>query len=698
MGIRYVLIRYDLNGAAFAGSGFIVSDRAVLTADHVAAGTRHRVVLDGTELAVSGCVRSGAEEVDLAVLTLRHPLADLAPMPFALVDRGWGGKLTGCWAIGFPRRSKDDAGRASRQVYGYIRPADGVHAAGKADGAWLTLVGEESSWGDALPDEAAGLVAGDGGNPWGGMSGAALVKDDMVIGVVSRYYQEKGPETLTVTPLTALKLLPASKQGEFRAALGLGPLDHLPLLSGDGKVTQPAPAHAGAAVGAGSVAFSVDIRDRYRMRLEAAGLPVPDRWDEASLGNLLRTHQGQDAAADTLEALWLGLQALSLLRDVGGTELGLRKLRHLYRRHVGRWPDAASREDMLVQAAAVSIVERRQAAETGYSAEPLTALARFMLAVAGSAKAAPSLDHPDLRGLADWLTGPLIQQRTDAEDYLADVSDSRAWALIELVAEESAERARPSGVVVDLISEHGQPETRRIPCSPDTDGTAEEIALRALREAVAGLPDGDVLVDLCLPRHWLDAGVERWDVVGVGGRYESMSRHYEPRLRWAMHRHEPKLRGRLVKRFKAVDWTAEPEPIPLTVTGDPVALQDWLDERDTDERRLPPYLAGIEPGTGGPDALGTLLWEGYGFAVWFGPDSDAGACTDATCLAVRVAAPSRRDQLPAELAANKQLRARRPVIVWSDPEGRADFRLPNPRGGTLRGGTAGRGGSTERTR
>ena len=674
MGIRYLLIRYELDGASYVGSGFLVTDRAVLTADHVADGTGHRIVHDGVELAVEARVRSGDTTVDLAVLLLRHPVPDLAPIPCALVDRGWGGKLTGCWAVGFPRRSKDDAGRASRQVYGSIRPADGVHADGKADGAWLTLVGEKADWGDAPADEAA---TGDGGNPWGGMSGAAVVKGNMVIGVVSRYYAEKGPETLTVTPLTALKLLPGVTQERFRAALGLGHLDSLPVFTGDGGPAQPGPAPDR---GADHVAFAADIRQRYREKLEVAGLPVPDRWDETSLASLRRAHQARDAAADALDALCLGIQALPVLREIGGTSLGLRKLQHLYQRHVGCWPDAVSREDMLVQAASASIAEWRQ----GYPAEPLTALARFMLAVAGSAGTAASLDDSSLHGLADWLTGPLTQQREDAEEYLAAVNAGRTWALIELVAEESAERARPTGIVVDLIPERGQPTTRHIHCEPG-GATAEETAKRALREAVATLPDGDVLVDLCLPRRWLDAGVERWDVVPVGDRYESLARHYGPRLRWAMHRHDHRLRGRLVRRFEAVDWTAEPEAIPLAVTSDPGQLQEWLDDRDTDEARVPPYLAGVETVTGAHDALGTLLWEGYGLAVWFGPDTDAATCTDAACLAAAVDAPQRRDKLPAELARNAKLRAHRPVIIWSDPEGRADFQLPNPRGGTRRG-------------
>ena len=693
MGIRWVLVRYKLRGAPYAGSGFLVNDRAVLTADHVAEGSEHQVVYGGRDIPVTGKVRSETAGVDLAVLTFRDPVSAEPPMPYALVDRGWGGKLTGCWAVGYPRRSKDDTGRASRQVYGFIRPADGIHADGQADGEWLTLVGEGASWGDAPrdnPDDTwPGGEAGDG-NLWSGMSGAAVIKDGLVIGVVTRYYQEKGPETLTVTPLTALKLLPAAKQAQFRAALGLDDLDNLPVLARDAGPAQPGSGAASPAaqpVGPGPAEFSADIRERYRAVIEAAGLPVPDLWDEASLAGLRRAHRGQDATADALEALCLGIAALPVLWGVGGRDIGIKKLQYLYRRHVGRWPDTVSREDMLVRAAAATVAERRRAADPRYSPERLTALARFVLAVAGlwQASATVTLDDPGLRSLADWLTGPLTQQREDADEYFADVTGGRTWALIELVAEESAGRSRPTGVVVDLIPERGEPGTRRIPCDPSPDLTAAEAAQRALREAVAALPDGDVLVDLCLPRHWLDAGVERWDVVPVGGRYESMSRHYGPRLRWALHRHDPKLRGRLLRRFKAVDWSAEPEAIPPSVTGDPELLQDWLDDRDAEGTSLPPYLAAAQSAAGEHDPLGTLLWEGYGFAVWFGPDAEPATCESAACLAEGMAAPERRDELPAVLA--RKLRAHRPVIVWNDPEGRADFKLPNPRGGSLRGGT-----------
>jgi hypothetical protein len=74
------------------------------------------------------------------------------------------------------------------------------------------------------------------------------------------------------------------------------------------------------------------------------------------------------------------------------------------------------------------------------------------------------------------------------------------------------------------------------------------------------------------------------------------------------------------------------------VTSDPQQLRDWLGRRDVKGVRLPPYLSAVQPASGEHDALSTLLWEGYGLAVWFGPDAEAGACASAVCLAEGVAA------------------------------------------------------------
>lgn len=118
---RYALIRYqDADGGWRVGSGLIVRDRAVLTADHIADGTAHRVECADRKIAVHSLVRSGTAAVDLAVLMLAEPVLGIAPMRCARVDRGHpAGRLDGCVAVGFPFWSKDGDDRVTVTVEGF---------------------------------------------------------------------------------------------------------------------------------------------------------------------------------------------------------------------------------------------------------------------------------------------------------------------------------------------------------------------------------------------------------------------------------------------------------------------------------------------------------------------------------------------------------------------------------------------------
>jgi hypothetical protein len=246
---------------------------------------------------------------------------------------------------------------------------------------------------------------------------------------------------------------------------------------------------------------------------------------------------------------------------------------------------------------------------------------------------------------------------------------------------DTDERAWPDRVVVDLVPEHGPGRTLNVRCR----AASREGLLAALRDAVRKLPDGEVCADLVMPRRWLDEGVEHWDVIRAGDRYESISQHLDPRLRWAMHRHDRWLRDRLRKRFAQIDWLAKPEAIPLTSAGDPGRLSAWLESRDHRPAAHPPYLVGGAPAARGHDPLGALLRHGYGLIVWFNGDAAEHARLEAVRLAEGQSLLVRRHELPGMLA--DQLNQHRPVIIWSDPAGRGGFPLPAPRrSGTLRGG------------
>jgi len=601
-------------------------------------------------------------------------------MSYARVDRDQADRVMGCVAVGFPRWNKGASGRLAAQVDGFVPTADGLdpQASSGFQQGLLTLVGDRIPGAPPILDGAIGPASP---SPWGGMSGAVVIADNLVIGVIRSHNLAKGGQSLTVTPLTDLERLSARKSQEFWDALGVSRADQMRLLPCDAK-------NARTAARFPQPEFSDEVQGRYRDALAKGGLEVPDRWGHAELDRLRHDYQkratGPDSTVDLLEALCGASGAMPVLQQVGGHEISIEKLRALYHRHVGRWPESGSRDGMLVLACSAGIAERRRAvSDPGCQLESLNAPARFMLGIAGHWKApgVASLDDPDLRGLADWLTGTLRHQRQDAVDYLDRKVGGRTWALIELVAEDLATRAWPDRIVVDLMHEYGPGRTYNVRCA----AANEEGVRQALRSAISKLPEGEVCVDLFMPRHWLDAGVEHWEVVQAGRTYHSMSRYLEPRLRWSMHRHDRWLRDLLKRRVDRLDWRTDPQAVPAEATGDQARFTSWLDSWDEEGTKPPSYFIGNQPEDGDHDPLGALLQEGYGFVVWFGRDTEEHVRQGAVALAGRVSAHERRDELPRVLAA--ALKVHRPIIIWSDPNGRAGFQLPSPRrGGALRGG------------
>jgi hypothetical protein len=246
---------------------------------------------------------------------------------------------------------------------GFVRTSDGLHmlAAGGVDGQFLTLIGDRMPYEPDLPD---GEIDYGPGSPWAGMSGAVVIARGMVIGVIRSHHLSKGFQSLTVTPLTALRLLPTDTRQQFCAGLGIEDLGKLPMLTGDDTAVPSVAVQLTTAAFLGEgTGFSREVHERY------ANDPI-----------------------------WL-----------------------------------------------------------------------------------------------DWRNSLLAQ------------------ALIS--------------------SGSNSAESQRFECAAASRAGVEE----ALRQAVDWLPEGDVYVDLCLPRNWLEAGVEHGDVVEMGGQYESLARNFQPRLRWSMH-------------------------------------------------------------------------------------------------------------------------------------------------------------------
>ena len=133
---RSVLIRYTRDDKYRRGPGLRVGGRFVLTADHCANGTGHRLVVGGQEYQATVHVRSNEEAVDVAIL-VAEDLPELESLRCALVNRGVDQDLEGCRALGFPSwklnplGDKDSATPVLARTRGTVPTAEGIDPYGK---------------------------------------------------------------------------------------------------------------------------------------------------------------------------------------------------------------------------------------------------------------------------------------------------------------------------------------------------------------------------------------------------------------------------------------------------------------------------------------------------------------------------------------------------------------------------------------
>ena len=123
--------------------------------------------------------------------------------------------VEGCWAVGYPlfQEVESAAGvvRETAQVWGMILPAENLV------GGLLSL--QVTSAPRALPPRQEAL----GESQWSGMSGAAVLAGERLIGVVSEHAPRRGESTITVTPLASLDRLPAAAAARWWAHLAADP-------------------------------------------------------------------------------------------------------------------------------------------------------------------------------------------------------------------------------------------------------------------------------------------------------------------------------------------------------------------------------------------------------------------------------------------------------------------------------------------
>ncbi|MEV4530813.1 trypsin-like peptidase domain-containing protein, partial [Streptosporangium sp. NPDC049304] len=209
-------------------SGFMIDGRHVLTSLHAVADgdieVRRAIPWpDGpkTSWRARVLLRGDVGHADLAVLELTEDApAEIGLLPmigFARVaDRTERLEVVeDCGAVGFPRfleRGHDATTvRQAAQVSGRIpisqRPGPGL----------LTLQTGHRPEGPPLPSAGTTLA----GSTWSGMSGAAVLAGDLVVGVVSEHAPRQGASDLTIVPITLIDTLP--DRDAWWALLGTGP-------------------------------------------------------------------------------------------------------------------------------------------------------------------------------------------------------------------------------------------------------------------------------------------------------------------------------------------------------------------------------------------------------------------------------------------------------------------------------------------
>lgn len=209
------------------GSGFLIDGRRVLTSGHVAVEgvllvrRASEIGAPKTEWNATLKLLGDLATADLALIELDEEVGALPLMGFARVSRRTPHLTTveNCHAVGFPCfiKSSDDpsAVRETAHVSGHIPIAQYLVT------GLLTL--QVTHKPRALPPSREPLRE----SQWSGMSGAAVLVEGRILGVISEHAERQGDSSLTVVPLSLIEKLPDA--ASWWAELGVGPNSFLVL-------------------------------------------------------------------------------------------------------------------------------------------------------------------------------------------------------------------------------------------------------------------------------------------------------------------------------------------------------------------------------------------------------------------------------------------------------------------------------------
>ena len=313
------------DGREQLGSGYLVSGRLVLTAEHCTRdkvtgepAARLRVVRasDGAMADVADLVPDRG--LDVAVLRLADGApwdTGLPPPAFARVDQSQSGVLDDCTGIGFALFQRDPARRTrhTSEFHGRIYQTDERESGRLLMREPLIHPGPVSGPGDAALSERGEA----GPSPWGGLSGALLFYRGSAIGVVVEHHPRQGDSALR-----AIGFEQIAASAEIRQCLSLPGPDSLPWVSEQAAARLVL---AGWPLAEVRDPFAVEVHRPVQPEDPPPGLPtlptyVP-REHDASLARVVRTAAGGSSGIAVLvggsstgktRACW---EALQLLRD-----------------------------------------------------------------------------------------------------------------------------------------------------------------------------------------------------------------------------------------------------------------------------------------------------------------------------------------------------------------------------------------------
>ncbi|MBT2612730.1 bifunctional trypsin-like peptidase domain-containing/SEL1-like repeat protein, partial [Streptomyces sp. ISL-87] len=227
------------DGREQLGSGFLVGDRRVLTAEHctrdkktgtATRGLRVVRASDGAAATVDALV--AVPGLDVAVLCLTDALgeADLPAPVFARVDRTRSGVLRDCTAIGFPLFQRDPAhaARHTAELHGIIYQTNEAETGRLLMHEPVLTSVEPPASGDVGEEEATDPV-------WGGLSGALVFHADRAIGVIVEHHPRQGASAVQLVAFDTLCKHAETDQDtrQVAATLQLPPVEQLAVASAE---------------------------------------------------------------------------------------------------------------------------------------------------------------------------------------------------------------------------------------------------------------------------------------------------------------------------------------------------------------------------------------------------------------------------------------------------------------------------------